>query len=110
MGGMEVIVFDAYGTLFNVGALEATCAALTEQPAQLTQLWRAKQLEYAFLRTMLDRYADFGQITSDALDYASTALRVELDPHKRRDLMRAWLALPPFPDVPAALKRLHAAG
>ena len=61
--------------------------AVTTQATALAQLWRAKQLEYSFLRTAIDRYADFGQITSDALDYASTALRVALASEQRRQLL-----------------------
>jgi 2-haloacid dehalogenase len=107
---LDGIVFDAYGTLFDVGALEPACAAVTDAPAALAQLWRAKQLEYSFVRTIMDRYADWGQLTSDALDYASTALGVALSPAARRALMAAWLTLPTYPDVPDALARLHAAG
>jgi 2-haloacid dehalogenase len=110
IGGLEGIVFDAYGTLFDVGALDHACAAVTDAPAALAQLWRAKQLEYSFVRTLIDRYADWGQLTSDALDYASTALGVGLSPAARRALMAAWLTLPTFPDVPEALTRLHASG
>jgi len=107
-GGFAGIVFDAYGTLFDVTAIEGPCASVTEWPAELARLWRAKQLDYAVLRTVMDHYADWGQITSDALDYAATALRIELDPASRRVLMRSWLELPAFPDVPAALARLAA--
>jgi 2-haloacid dehalogenase len=110
IGGLDGIVFDAYGTLFDVGALEHACAAVTDAPAALAQLWRAKQLEYSFVRTIIDRYADWGQLTSDALDYASTALGVALSPAARRALMAAWLTLPLYPDVPEALARLHASG
>jgi 2-haloacid dehalogenase len=109
-GGLEGIVFDAYGTLFDVRALERACEQVAKDPTALSQLWRAKQLEYSFLRTAIDRYADFGQITSDALDYASTALRVEIDPTQRSQLMRAWLSLPAFPDVPEVLARLDRGG
>jgi 2-haloacid dehalogenase len=110
IGGLTGIVFDAYGTLFDVGALEHACAAVTTAPDALAQLWRAKQLEYAFIRTLMDRYADWGQITSDALDYAAAARGVTVGPTQRRALMDAWLSLPPYPDVPDALARLRAAG
>lgn len=110
VGGLNGIVFDAYGTLFDVSTIEFACREVTEDPAGLAQLWRAKQIEYAILRTAIDRYADWGQITSDALDYATTAQRLDIAPHQRRDLMRAWLELPAFPDVAPALARLHDAG
>lgn len=105
-GGFAGIVFDAYGTLFDVSGLDQQCAEVTDRPQELARLWRTKQLDFAVLRTVMDRYADWGQITSDALDYAATALRIELEPASRRVLMRAWLELPAFPDVPGALSRL----
>lgn len=107
-GGFAGIAFDAYGTLFDVNGIEPVCATVTSQPAELARLWRMKQLDYSVLRTVMDRYVDWGQITSDALDFAATALRIELDPATRRRLIRAWLELPVFADVPAALARLHA--
>ena len=106
LGGLAGIVFDAYGTLFDISALDVACAAVTDAPDRLAALWRAKQLEYAFVRTAIDRYADWNQITSDALDYACAARGVRLDPSRRQALMRAWLELPPYADVPPALARL----
>lgn len=107
-GGFAGVVFDAYGTLFDVRGLDLHCAGVTDRSEELSHLWRVKQLEYAVLRTVMDRYADWGQITSDALDYAATTLRIELDPTARRKLMRAWLELPAFSDVRPALDRLAA--
>jgi 2-haloacid dehalogenase len=108
-GGFAGIVFDAYGTLFDVVGIESHCALLTERSEEFARIWRSKQLDYAILRTIMDRYADWGQITSDALDYTASLLRVELTPTARRSLMDAWLDLPTYPDVPAALDRLSAA-
>ena len=107
-GGFAGIVFDAYGTLFDVDHLKRHCAQVTEDAAELARLWRVKQLDYAVLRTVMDRYVDWGQITSDALDFAATALGIELDPTARRVLMRGWLELPAYPDVAPALSRLAA--
>jgi 2-haloacid dehalogenase len=108
-GGFAGVVFDAYGTLFDIDGLDAHCANFTDRPADLARLWRMKQIDYAILRTAMDRYADWGQITSDALDFAATSLSVELDPTARRRLMRAWLELPAYPDVRPALDRLAVA-
>ncbi|MGH9176140.1 MAG: haloacid dehalogenase type II [Vicinamibacterales bacterium] len=108
-GGFEGIVFDAYGTLFDVTGIESACGAVTSEPSELARLWRGKQLEYAVLRTLMDRYVDWGQITSDALDFAATLLGVDLNPASRRLLMQSWLELPAFPDVVPALQRLQAA-
>ena len=105
-GGFAGIAFDAYGTIFDLGQIEQHCARVTDRAAEMASLWRMKQLDYAILRTVMDRYADWGQITSDALDYAATALGIVLDPASRRLLMRGWLELPAYPDVPPALARL----
>jgi 2-haloacid dehalogenase len=109
-GGFQGIVFDAYGTLFDVAALDRVCATVSDDPTAFTHMWRAKQLEYAVLRTVMDRYVDFGQITSDALDYTATCNRVDLEPIRRGELMRAWQELPAFMEVHLALDHLHAAG
>lgn len=108
-GGFAGVVFDAYGTLFDIDALETHCGAVVDQPRELARLWRMKQIDYAILRTVMDRYADWSQITSDALDFATTALGIDVDPNQRRVLMRGWLELPAFADVPDALTRLAAA-
>lgn len=109
-GGFQGIGFDVYGTLFDVRSIERACARITDDPVTFSSLWRSKQLEYATLRTVMDRYVDFGQITSDALDFAIAANALEVDPFQRGRLMRAWKELEPFPEVPLALDHLHAAG
>jgi 2-haloacid dehalogenase len=73
-------------------------------------LWRAKQLEYAFLRALMQRYADFWQITRDALRYAATATGTALAPDQEATLLEAWYRVEPFPDVPGALSALRAKG
>lgn len=109
-GGFEAIVFDAYGTLFDLDGLEEVCAAIAPDPAAFVRMWRTKQLEYAILRTVLDRYSDWGQITSDALDYTTTVFALAVDPLLRGRLMRAWLELPAFPDARPALERFDRSG
>ncbi|HBY46861.1 MAG TPA: haloacid dehalogenase type II [Thermomicrobiales bacterium] len=109
-GGFEAIVFDAYGTIFDLGALEGICAAVAPDPAAFSRMWRVKQLEYATLRTVLDRYSDWGQITSDALDYTTTIFGLSIDPTQRGRLMRGWIELPAFPDAAPALRRLDESG
>jgi 2-haloacid dehalogenase len=69
--GVSACVFDAYGTLFDFAPAAARCADVpAERRAALTSLWRDKQLQYTWLRTLEDRYADFWQVTGDALDFA----------------------------------------
>lgn len=109
LGGFQGIVFDAYGTLFDVSALSRACESVTDDPETFSNAWRAKQLEYSVLRTVMDCYADFGEITSDALDYVTSVYGIELAPHERRRLMRTWLELPPFAEVGPALEHLHLA-
>lgn len=109
-GGFHGIVFDAYGTLFDVSAIISTCGDISDEPERFSQLWRSKQLEYSVLRTVMDRYADFGEITSDALDYTLSVFGVTLQHAQRRRLMQAWQHLPAFDDVRPALEHLHLAG
>jgi 2-haloacid dehalogenase len=102
------LVFDAYGTLFDVHSVVALCEELWPgKGAQLSQLWRTRQLEYTWLRSLMDRYADFAHVTEGALQYACAALGLPYDDAKRARLMRAYLHLAPFPDVKDALARLR---
>ena len=107
---IQACVFDAYGTLFDFASAAARCADVPEdRRAALTALWRDKQLQYAWLRTLENRYADFWQVTGDALDFALESLDLET-PSLRERLMDLYLGLEPFPEVPAVLARLREAG
>ncbi len=103
---IAAIVFDAYGTLFDVRSVEAACTRLTPHGEAFAALWRTKQLEYTWLRTLMGAYVPFEQVTAEALDYALQRYDLAPDEALRRDLLDAWLALEPFPDVPGALERL----
>ena len=108
--GIRACVFDAYGTLFDVAAAAARCRdVLGERAGPLAQLWRDKQLQYSWLRGLQDRHADFWQVTGDALDYALATLAID-DGALRERLMTLYLTLEAFPEVPAVLTRLKAAG
>lgn len=104
--GIEAVVFDAYGTLFDVRAVEAACTRLTPHGEAFAALWRAKQLEYTWLRTLMGSFAPFDRVTAEALDYALARYRLAPDDALRGDLLAAWLTLAPFPDVADALARL----
>jgi 2-haloacid dehalogenase len=106
LASIRALAFDLYGTLLDVRSVEARCAEVISDAAGLVTLWRAKQLEYAFLRTLMGRYEDFWRVTGDALDYAAERLGVTLTAAQRDRLMDAWLTLAPFPEVPAALRAL----
>jgi len=105
---LKALVFDAYGTLFDVHSVIAECEALFPgKGTSLSQLWRGKQLEYTWLRSLMGRYADFSAITRAALTTACNMLRLELSETEARRLMDAYLVLKAFPDVMDTLTRLH---
>jgi 2-haloacid dehalogenase len=103
-------VFDAYGTLFDFGSAASRCAdVLGERAGVLTALWRDKQLQYSWLRSLQNRYAPFSQVTAEALDYTLSALRID-DAKLRARLLDLYRTLAPFPEVPGTLDRLLDAG
>jgi 2-haloacid dehalogenase len=105
--GIKACVFDAYGTLFDVNSAARDSLAENWQP--LAELWRAKQLQYTWLRGLAGHHADFWQVTGDALDFALATLHLE-DAELRARLMNSYLDLDVYPEVPATLRRLKAAG
>jgi 2-haloacid dehalogenase len=108
--GISVCVFDAYGTLFDMSALLQSCRKkLGAQVDKLAELWRRKQEEYAWLRTLMGRHADFWHVTGESLDYAMRTLGMN-DVVLRAKLMEGHLAPSIFPDVRATLDSLKAAG
>ncbi len=108
--GVRACVFDAYGTLFDFASAAEGCRdALGEQTHRLTGLWRDKQLQYTWLRAAGGRHADFWQVTGDALDFALETLGID-DAALRERLMRLYLSLDTFPEVPLVLRQLKAAG
>ena len=110
LDGVQACVFDAYGTLFDFASAATRCPDVPEdRRAALTALWRDKQLQYAWLRTLENRYADFWRVTGDALDFALESLDLET-PSLRGRLMDLYLGLEPFPEVPAVLAGLREAG
>jgi 2-haloacid dehalogenase len=110
LSGIRACVFDAYGTVFDFASAAQSCRdALGDRTAQLTTLWRDKQLQYTWLRAVQGRHADFWQVTGDALDFALDTLGLA-DAGLRARLMDLYLALEAFPEVPDVLRRLKAAG
>ena len=77
---------------------------------EIAGLWRTRQFEYAWLRTLTGRYADFWQVTGEALAYATTAAGVVLTKDQHATLMQGWLELKAHPDVLPGLQALRAAG
>jgi 2-haloacid dehalogenase len=108
--GIRACVFDAYGTLFDYASATAACRdVLGGSIDRLTALWRDKQLQYTWLRTLGGRHADFWEVTGDALDFTLETLGIS-DAALRERLMQLYLTLKPFPEVPDTLTRLKAAG
>lgn len=105
------IVFDAYGTLFDVYAVETTAEALySGRGAAIAAGWRDKQVEYSRLRTIAGHYASFWQITREALDFTLERLVGEIEPDARDRLLSVYADLPPHPETAEVLMRLHDAG
>ena len=108
--GIRACVFDAYGTVFDFNSAAARCRAeLGDRAATLSAMWRDKQVQYTWLRSLMGRHADFWQVTGEALDYVLDALDIRT-PGLRDRLMDCYLTLDCFPEVPALLARLKAAG
>lgn len=102
----QAIIFDAYGTLFDVHSVMEAARAVTTDPQALSTLWRQKQLEYTWLRSLMGRYEDFWSVTESALCFAIQRLEIRASEDQIRSLMNAYLSLTPFPEVKQALDRL----
>jgi len=106
----EICVFDAYGTLYDFNSAVARHrAAIGPKADALSEMWRTKQIQYTWLRNGMGAYAPFWQVTGEALDNCLSTHGI-VDPAVRDKLMTAYLALDPFPEVPAMLDRLKQAG
>jgi 2-haloacid dehalogenase len=105
-----IYLFDAYGTLFDVHAVVRRHATAVGPDAQrLSEFWRAKQLEYSWIRSMTGAYKDFWALTKDALDAAFVA-HPTVDPDLRETLLEAYRSCDCFPEVPAVLRDLKMEG
>lgn len=105
--GIRACVFDAYGTLFDYASAAARCQDVLGDKTELLNLrWREKQLQYTWLRSLQDRYADFWQVTGDALDFTMETLGLE-NPALRDRLMNLYLTLDAFPDTKKTLAALR---
>jgi 2-haloacid dehalogenase len=104
----EAFVFDAYGTLYDVHSVAARCESnWPGKGAPLSLLWRTKQLEYTWQRSLMQRYAPFSTVTRDALAYSCEVLELELSVAQAEGLMAEYLNLSLYPDVVRTLQALN---
>jgi len=105
----RAFVFDAYGTLFDVHSVIEAGREVTGDPQALSTLWRQKQLEYTWLRSLMGRYEDFWSVTEAALRFSLERLGIRTGEDAIRRLMEAYLSLAPFPEVETALAAMAGA-
>ena len=108
---IDALVFDAYGTLFDVQSVAATVDRLFPgRGAELSRIWRAKQLEYTWLQSLMQsptqRREDFAAVTAHALDYAAEALGLSIAGAARHRVLDAYLDLSAYTDAAPTLARL----
>ena len=107
---ISALVFDAYGTIFDVHSVSRLAESqFPGKGAALSAAWRSKQLEYTWLRTIMGRYEDFNRVTLASLEWALESLGIEAEDAARRALMDEYRKLSVFPEVPAALEKLSVA-
>jgi 2-haloacid dehalogenase len=102
----RAIIFDAYGTLFDVHSVVRRVPGISGDLPALSLLWRQKQVEYTWRRTLMKRYADFWQVTGEALRSAVHQLRIHVPEEARSSLMEAYLSPEVFADVRTGLDAL----
>jgi 2-haloacid dehalogenase len=108
--GIQACVFDAYGTLFNVSApVEKLAGTIGEKAPDVAKLWRQKQLEYTWLRSLMGTHADFWHVTRDALDYVLEVYAIT-EPGLADELMTLYLKLDAYEEVASALQAIRAKG
>lgn len=105
--GISALVFDAYGTLFDVHSVTRRAEELFPgKGTRLSAAWRGKQLEYTWQRSLMGRYEDFSRVTRSALEWTVESLGLAAEPLQLQQLMDEYRRLDAFPEVPAALDEL----
>jgi 2-haloacid dehalogenase len=107
MHTIKAVVFDLYGTLYDVHSVVQKCEEFYPgRGMEISALWRQKQLEYTWLRSLMGQYISFEQATQDAIVYTCNRLKLQLSVAVRAELCEAYLKISPYAEVPAALKAL----
>lgn len=105
----KAIIFDVYGTLYDVNSVEEKCEELFPQYGiLLCKEWRKRQLEYSWIRTLMNQYENFWIVTKDALCDACDELKLEYSDENIGDLLNQYLLLKPYSEVLDTLKQIHA--
>ena len=105
MKNIKAIIFDAYGTLFDVNSAAEKCKdKIGDKWEGFSNYWRSTQLEYTWLRSLMNRHKDFWQVTEDSLDKSMKAFNI--NPSMRNELLNLYKILSPFKEVPEVLKAL----
>ena len=105
MKNIKAIIFDAYGTLFDVNSAAEKCKdKIGDKWEPFANFWRTTQLEYTWLRSLMKRHKDFWQITEDSLDKSMMAFNI--NPKMKDELLNLYKVLSPFQEVPETLKTL----
>ena len=105
MKNIKAIIFDAYGTLFDVNSAAEKCKdKIGDKWKPFANFWRTTQLEYTWLRSLMKRHKDFWQVTEDSLDKSMKAFNIE--PSMKDELLNLYKVLSPFEEVPEVLKTL----
>src|SRR5260370_3203021 len=105
---IRAVGFDAYGTLYDVRSVQAKAEQLCPGKGEvITQVWRLKQLEYTWLRSLLQQYEDFWEVTRASLDFALRPAGVEPNDAVCGPLMENYLHLDPYPEAREALAALE---
>jgi len=107
---IKAVAFDAFPILDPRPVFALTEELFPGKGTELSNIWRTRQFEYAWLRTLSRHYADFWQVTNDSLVFAAKTMKLDLTPDKHASLMQAYVKLQCWPDVPAALHSLKEAG